>query len=82
MSVLFMIFHCFECLKNSGEWYVMENENVSASRVPDFKGEGVAVWKNLDKNGKTYLSVVILGNIRLNAFKYEAPKPKQVVEDF
>lgn len=40
-------------------------------RVPDFKGEGIAIWKNIDKNGKLYLTAVILGNIRLNAFRYE-----------
>ena len=45
---------------------------------PDFKGEGIAVWKNHDKNGKLYLSVKILGNIILNAWKNEQEeKPKE-----
>lgn len=52
-------------------------------RKPDFKGEGIAVWLNRDKNGRPFLSVVVLGNIRLNAFRNEPkqqPKPVTVEE--
>lgn len=45
------------------------------ARAPDYKGEGVAVWKNYTKDGKLYLSIKILGNINLNAWKNE-PKPQ------
>jgi hypothetical protein len=45
---------------------------------PDYKGEGVAVWVNEDKNKKKYLSIVVLNSIRLAAFKNE---PKEKKED-
>jgi len=44
-------------------------------KTPQFKGDGVAVWVNLDKNGKKYLSIKVLDSINLRAFAYE-PKPK------
>lgn len=47
----------------------------NVARVPDFRGDGCAVWVNKDKNGKKYLSIKVLGSIKLNAFAYE-PKPK------
>jgi len=42
----------------------------SAGKRPDFVSrDGVMVWKNLDKNGKEYLSVRIpLLNISCNCF--------------
>ena len=43
----------------------------SKKNYPAYKGEGVAVWINIDKNGKKYLTIKVLGNITLNAFKYE-----------
>lgn len=49
----------------------MDGSNEFKPRIPDYKGEGIAVWKNHDKNGQLYLKVIILGNIRLNAFKNE-----------
>jgi hypothetical protein len=42
-------------------------------RAPDFKGDGVAVWVN-EKDGKKYLSIKILNNFTIVAFKNE-PKP-------
>lgn len=42
---------------------------------PQYKGDGIAVWVNEDKNGEPYLSVSVLGNKAINCFKYE-PKPK------
>ena len=42
---------------------------------PDYKGDGIAVWVSKDKNGKTYLSINLLGSIHLAAFKNE-PKPE------
>jgi hypothetical protein len=50
-------------------------------RQPDFKGEGVGVWINLDKNGKKFLSITVLNSIKLKAFK-NIPKPKIAEEDF
>ena len=49
-------------------------EQTKKGRQPEFKGEGVAVWINEDKNGKSYLAIKILDVIRVNAFKNE-PKP-------
>ena len=43
-------------------------------RQPDFKGDGIAVWINRDKNNNQYLSVKLLGSINLAAFKNK-PKP-------
>lgn len=49
-------------------------ETEKKGRQPDFKNnEGLAIWINKDKNGEDYLSVVLLGTIRLAAFKN---KPK------
>lgn len=53
----------------------MENNGEFKPREPDFKGDGIAVWVNLDKNGQKYLSVKVLGSLKINAFKNE-PKPK------
>jgi len=43
----------------------MEQENINQRETndfkitrPDFTGAGYAIWKNLDKNGKEYLSVM------------------------
>ncbi len=53
----------------------MENAiNERIARAPDFKGDGAAVWVNLDKNGNKYLSVKILNSAVVNCFKNE-PKP-------
>jgi len=50
-------------------------------RPPEFKGEGIAVWVNYDKNRKQYLNVKILGDIILKAWKNEPkPEPKQEPE--
>ena len=50
----------------------LENEKPKGT-PPEFKGEGVAVWVNKDKNGKKYLSIQLLGRngMKVNAFKYE-----------
>lgn len=44
-------------------------------RKPDFKGDGVGVWINIDKNGEKYLSITVLNSVNLKAFKNK-PKPK------
>ncbi len=38
-------------------------------KKPDFKGEGVAVWVNTDKNGNDYLSIKLVGHEKVIAFK-------------
>ncbi|MFH1585796.1 MAG: hypothetical protein ABIB79_03450 [archaeon] len=45
-------------------------------RAPDFSNsqQGVAVWVNESKAGEKYLSIQILGQIKLLAFKNN-PKP-------
>ena len=42
---------------------------------PDFKGDGVAIWKNKKKDGEEYLSVKILGSFNVACWKFE-PKEK------
>lgn len=46
---------------------------------PRYKGDGVAVWVGQDKNGRTMLSIKILNNPVIHAFKNE-PKPQQQSE--
>ena len=36
---------------------------------PKYIGNGVAIWENTDKNGKTYLSVSVLGGKAINCFE-------------
>lgn len=44
--------------------------------APHFRGDGVAVWVNKDKNGKPYLNIHLLNNsIKVVAFEY-VPKAK------
>ena len=47
---------------------------------PEFKGDGIAIWKADDKNGKLYLRVAVLGGKAVNCFQYE-PKPKVTREN-
>lgn len=53
------------------------NEEKPKGRHPDYKGEGVAVWIEKDKNGKPYLSGVVMNSLRFKAFKNEPPESKQ-----
>jgi len=48
-------------------------------RVPDYSGDGIAIWKAYDVNGKTYLKVSVLGGKSVACFKVE-PKPKKEEE--
>ena len=48
---------------------------MTEKNYPKYKGDGIAVWVNTDKNGKPYLSVSVLGSKAINCFKYD-PKPK------
>ena len=55
----------------------LQNETQKATGTPpDFKGDGVAVWINTDRNGAQYLSIQLLGK---NGFKVVAFKntPKE-----
>jgi len=53
----------------------MENETKAGS-PPDYKGDGLAIWKNLKKDGEMYLSVQLFGSrgIKVNCFKNEPRK--------
>ena len=53
----------------------MEKNDEFEVKAPDFKGDGVAVWKATDKNGNMFLKVKILNNPSVCVFKNE-PKPK------
>lgn len=39
--------------------------------APDYHGDGIAIWKATDKNGKTFLKVTVLGGKAINCFKNE-----------
>jgi len=45
-------------------------------KAPDYSGDGIGIWKSVDKNGKTYLKVSVLKGKAVNCFKVEA-KPKE-----
>jgi hypothetical protein len=46
------------------------SEEVVKGNTPTYKGDGVSVWENTDKNGKTYLAIQVLNNKPIHAFKY------------
>ncbi len=46
---------------------------------PAYAGNGIAIWKAEDKNGKTYLKVSVLGGKAIPCFKVE-PKLKEEAE--
>ncbi len=48
---------------------------------PQYKGDGVAVWENHDKNGYKYLSIQLLGSLRVKAFVYPYPKQQLKLAD-
>jgi len=41
---------------------------------PEYSGSGIAIWKALDKNGKEFLKVKVLGGSVINCFKVELKK--------
>jgi hypothetical protein len=49
-------------------------------RQPDYSGSGVAIWKAVDKEGKPFLKVSVLGGKAINCFKVE-PKPKKLISE-
>ena len=54
------------------------SDETKPTRKPDYVGDGIALWKNIDKNKKLYLSVKVLGGKPINCFKNE---PKAVNQD-
>ena len=50
-------------------------------KAPDYSGDGVAIWKATDKNGKTYLKVSVLKGKAINCFKVEQNEPKPLMEE-
>jgi hypothetical protein len=45
-----------------------KNTKKFTPRKPDFKGDGVAVWMEKDKDNHDYLSVVVLGGKAIRCF--------------
>ena len=45
---------------------------IKKGKTPDFKGDGVAVWQNVDKNGKPYLSIDLFGGKNKGGFTLHA----------
>jgi len=58
----------------------MESEKTGTA--PDYRGDGIAIWKNISKEGKLYLSVQLFGKngIKVNAFKTEPKTVKKEME--
>ena len=42
--------------------------------TPDYSGDGLAIWKAVDKNGKEYLKVKVLQGTAINCFQVEEKK--------
>ena len=38
---------------------------------PAYSGNGIAIWNAIDKNGKPYLKVTVLGGKAINCFAVE-----------
>jgi len=53
----------------------MTEEKSFTPTQPDYHGDGIAIWKAVDKNGKPFLKVTVLGGKAINCFKNE---PKAV----
>lgn len=47
-------------------------------QLPAYSGDGIAIWKATDKNGKGYLKVKVLGNPNnINCFVVEKKEQKE-----
>lgn len=44
-------------------------KNEFEAHAPDYKGDGVAVWINIDKNKTQYLTIKLTGHNTITAFK-------------
>jgi len=48
------------------------NRNMGFNPIcPAYSGDGIAVWNAVDKNGKAYLKVKVLGGKSINCFQVE-----------
>ncbi len=54
----------------------MKEEKQFKPKAPDYKGNGVDIWRDTDKNGDIYLRVSVLGSKVVCCFKNV---PKQQV---
>ncbi len=48
---------------------------------PNYTSQGIAVWENLDKNGKKYLNIKIVGHSPMRAFEYTPQTKEEVVSN-
>ena len=55
-----------------------ELSGVSPKNHPAFKGNGITVWSNTDKNGNEYLNVQMVGHNDVPAWKFV---PKALVKN-
>jgi len=46
-------------------------ESKFVGKSPEFRSDGVAVWQNIDKNGKAYLAIKIVGMDTIYAYAFE-----------
>ena len=44
---------------------------------PDYSGDGIAIWKAVDKNGKPYLKVKVLQGKTINCFEVERQEEEE-----
>ena len=61
--------------------YKMEQEKNFEGTTPDYKGDGISIWKNEiskgDNKGETYLSVKVLGGKSVACFKFVPQEKKK-----
>lgn len=57
-----------------------EDKKEFVPKIPDYRGDGIAIWKAEDKNKNTYLKVKVLGGPIVNCFKFvPKEKPKEEI---
>ncbi len=61
---------------------IMEDDKMEKfeARKPDYKGDGVAAWIELDKNGNKYLNIHVLGGQKKGGLTLVAFENKDVPE--
>jgi len=60
----------------------MREEEKFTPKPPEYKGDGISIWKATDKNNKIYLKVKVLNTKPVNCFKFEPKEHKQQQQDW
>lgn len=47
----------------------VEDPTLLPPRKPDYAGDGIAIWQNINKDNQEYLSIRLIGHNTIYAFK-------------